>query len=155
MKNIILLLIGLFLVQLSFVYEVAAQENQGGAKLVFEKEREELGSMFVDELKHTEIKIKFSNKGDEPLVLSQVRGCCGTRIVDYTRTPILPGDDGEINISFRLASRAHKVSRTVTVLSNDRSGASIYRLVGEVFDRTDNFDPTKSDAMAPSTIKVN
>jgi hypothetical protein len=154
MKKILLILVGLFLIQSSFVNVISAQENQSGAKLVFEKEREELGNMFVDELKHTELKIKFKNEGDEPLVLSQVRGCCGTRIVDWPRTPLLPGEEGEIQISFRLASRAHKVSRTVTVLSNDRSGASIYRLVGEVMDRAD-FDPSKSDVMAPTSSKDN
>ncbi len=91
------------------------------------------------------MEIKFTNDGDQPLVLSQVRGCCGTRIVDWPRTPVLPGEEGTINISFRLASRAHKVSRTVTVVSNNNSGASHYRIVGEVVERKfQQLDPAKS-----------
>lgn len=131
---------------------LAQQASQKGPVLSFEKEREELGKMYLDELKREEIEIKFTNEGDQPLVLSQVRGCCGTRIVDWPRTPILPGEEGVINVSFRLASRVHKVSRTVTVLSNNSAGASIYRLVGEVVDRsTEAFEPAKSEAMAPTS----
>lgn len=127
---------------------MAQQKNQKGAVFAFEKEREDLGTMYVDELKQTNMEIKFSNDGDQPLVLSQVRGCCGTRIVDWPRTPILPGEEGTINISFRLASRAHKVSRTVTAVSNNNSGASHYRIVGEVVERKfQQLDPAKSDLM--------
>jgi hypothetical protein len=127
---------------------MAQQKNQKGAVLSFEKEREDLGTMYVDELKQTNMKIKFTNEGDQPLVLSQVRGCCGTRIVDWPRTPVLPGEEGIINISYRLASRAHKVSRTVTVTSNNSSGTLHYRIVGEVIERsTQQLNPAKSDLM--------
>ncbi len=127
---------------------MAQQKIQKGAVFSFEKEREDLGTMYIDELKQTDLKIKFTNDGDQPLVLSQVRGCCGTRIVDWPRTPVLPGEEGIINISFRLASRAHKVSRTVTVVSNNKSGTLHYRIIGEVVERKlQQLNPAKSDLM--------
>jgi hypothetical protein len=125
---------------------LAQQKNQKGPVFSFEKEREDLGTMYVDELKQTNLEIKFTNDGDQPLVLSQVRGCCGTRIIDWPRTPILPGKEGTINVQFRLAARAHKVSRTVTAVSN--SGTAHYRIVGEVVERKfQQLDPAKSDLM--------
>lgn len=153
MKKMIFVLAAMMLMPFFTVHDALAQQaKQKGADLSFEKEREELGKMYLDELKREDLEIKFSNEGDQPLVLSQVRGCCGTRIVDWPRTPILPGEEGVIKVSFRLASRVHKVSRTVTVLSNNAGGASIYRIVGEVVDRsTEAFEPAKSEAMAPTS----
>ncbi len=153
MKKLIFVLAAIMLMPFISDHGVMAQQaKQKGAVLSFEKEREELGKMFIDELKREELEIKFTNEGDQPLVLSQVRGCCGTRIVDWPRSPILPGEEGIIKASYRLASRAHRVSRTVTVLSNNTGGASIYRIVGEVVDRsTEMFDPAKSDAMVPTS----
>ncbi len=156
MKKLFCFVGALLMIQFVFLNKAIAQDDVAkGPVLKFEKEREDLGNMYIDELKQTSIDIKFTNEGDQPLVLSQVRGCCGTRIVDWPRTPILPGDEGEISISFRLAPRAHKVSRTVTVLSNAPGGSSVYRIVGQVFDRSQQQFDTKSYAMAPSSDKSN
>ncbi len=140
------------LLSLQFGQLFAQQEQKKGAVLAFEKEREDLGTMFIDELKQTNLEIKFTNEGDQPLVISQVRGCCGTRIVDYPRTPVLPGEEGTINISYRLANRAHRVSRTVTVTSNNAEGSNVvYRLVGEVVDRAQQpLNMNREGAMIPT-----
>jgi hypothetical protein len=115
---------------------LAPAQEKGGPRLVFEKEREELGTLYTDALETFEKTIEFTNEGDAPLVLTNVRGCCGTRVTQWPRSPINPGEKGVINIVFRLAQRPHRVNRTVTVTSNDAtSPSSIYRMVGEVVER--------------------
>jgi hypothetical protein len=134
---------------LSFPISAFAQEK--GAKLEFVKEFEDLGKMYIDALELTRLTIEFTNSGDQPLVLSNVRGCCGTRIADYTKNPVLPGQKGNVIVEFRLAPRAHNVSRTVSILSNDADGMKVFRIRGEVLERDSAFNPAPTSTMAPRT----
>ena len=65
------------------------------------------------------VKIQVFNDGTVPLILQKVSGCCGTDIKDYTRAPILPGKEGEIQVYFRVEPKLQTISRTVTIISND------------------------------------
>ncbi|MBW6480706.1 MAG: DUF1573 domain-containing protein [Bacteroidales bacterium] len=131
-KSSIFVLVTFFIIALS-CNSVLAQEKKG-AKLKFEKESEQLGTLVTNELEPMKIKIEFENEGDEPLVLSYVRGCCGTRINDWTKEPIMPGEKGMIEAECRFAPRPQKVSRTVSVMSNDPAGMKVFRILGEVVD---------------------
>ncbi|MFW5708152.1 MAG: DUF1573 domain-containing protein [Bacteroidota bacterium] len=122
------------LLVLSFFVFFAAAQEKTGAKLSYAKEYEDLGELFVQELEPMKLEIEFTNEGDEPLIISTVRGCCGTRVKDYPKQPILPGEKGIIHVEFRLAPRPHKISRTVSVMSNDADGMKVYRIRGEVVD---------------------
>lgn len=115
-------------------FGLSAQEKKG-AKLEYVSEKTDLGTLYVDELEPVKMEIEFTNEGDEPLVVSSVRGCCGTRITDYTKKPILPNEKGFVKLEFRLAPRAHKISRRVSVMSNDPDGLKVYSIVGEVAER--------------------
>lgn len=45
-------------------------------------------------------KFVFTNNGNEPLVIQQVVSSCGCTASDYTKTPIKPGKQGEIIVSY-------------------------------------------------------
>ncbi len=127
-----------FVIMSVFVFFLVADlsaknvEEVEGPKLEFVKEAEELGEIKVNELEEYNLEIEFVNSGNEPLILSQVRGCCGTRIMEWPREPISPGDKGIIKVKFRLAPRPHNVSRVVTVLSNEPAGQKVFRIKGKV-----------------------
>lgn len=108
-----------------------AQESKG-AVLQFAENAKDLGTLYTNELEPVKMDIEFTNEGDEPLVISYVRGCCGTRIKNWTREPVLPGEKGMVSIEFRLAPRAHRISRTVNIMSNDPTGMKVFRIRGEV-----------------------
>ncbi len=110
-------------------------QERKGAKLKFEKEMELLDTLYIHELETQKLEIEFENDGDEPLILSYVRGCCGTRIKSWTKEPVMPGEKGKIEIEFRLAPRPHRISRTVSVMSNDPEGMKVYRISGEVAEQ--------------------
>ena len=109
--------------------------GQTGPVLQFDQKSIELGTLFSDEVGQTNLDISFTNTGDQPLVLSSARGCCGTRIVSWPREPIAPGEKGIISIEFRLQPRVQSVSRTVTVVSNDPEPQKIIRIRGQVVER--------------------
>ncbi|TVQ93681.1 MAG: DUF1573 domain-containing protein [Bacteroidetes bacterium] len=110
-------------------------QEKNSAKLKFEKDIEPLGTLFIHELETQKLEIEFENEGDEPLILSYVRGCCGTRIKSWTKEPVMPGEKGKIEIEFRLAPRPHRISRTVSVMSNDPEGMKVFRITGEVAEQ--------------------
>ncbi|MDY0201118.1 MAG: DUF1573 domain-containing protein [Tenuifilaceae bacterium] len=94
-----------------------------------------LGSISVDSVTEEtgNISIEAHNDGSLPLIINQVTGCCGTRITDWTREPIMPGQKGTIKIFFRISPTPQRISRTITVQSNAGNG-KIQRLaiLGEV-----------------------
>ncbi len=130
MKNVVIL----FLVMILGAGVALSQEKKG-PQLKWEKDRLDFGTVYLDDLPETKVDIKFSNDGDAPLLLSQVRACCGTRVNNWPREPILPGEEGIIEVEFRLAQRPHRISRTVTVTSNAESATSIFRIIGEAVER--------------------
>jgi hypothetical protein len=105
-----------------------------GPKFTYSKDVIDLGTLYADELDLTKIDIEFSNQGNQPLVVSQVRGCCGTRVTKWTTEPVNPEGKGTISIEFRLAPRAQNISRTVTATSNDPASNTIIRIIGKVVE---------------------
>ncbi len=132
---LILLLIGLFTV-FSMSDRCYAKASKGPQfEYTEEGNRIDLGTIYIDELEEINLEIEFENTGDEPLIISNVRACCGTRVKDYPKEPISPGDRGVIEVHFRLAPRPHNISRTVITQSNDPDGQKVLRISGEVADR--------------------
>ena len=68
-----------------------------------------------DLVEHT---YKFRNTGSNPLMIDDVIATCGCTIPSYTKTPITPGQNGEIKISFNSKGKAGNVSKSITVISN-------------------------------------
>ncbi len=119
-----------------FINFATAQEKKG-ARLEYTLEKAELGKIALDNLEPVKMEVEFVNEGDEPLVISNVRGCCGTRIKDYPKQPIMPGEKGIVNIEFRLAPRPHKISRRVSIMSNDERGMRVFRIQGQVVEKSE------------------
>lgn len=109
--------------------------GQTGPKLQFVEKTIELDTLYTDSLELVKLEIAFLNAGDQPLIVSNARGCCGTRIKNYTREPLNPGEKGTIQVEFRLAPRPQRISRTVTLTSNDETRVSIIRIKGTVVER--------------------
>ena len=42
----------------------------------------------------------FTNVGESPLVINQAVASCGCTVPEYTKTPILPGQKGEIKVTY-------------------------------------------------------
>lgn len=107
--------------------------DKKGPQLTFENDRHDYGTVSLDEMPDTKLAIRFTNTGDEPLIISNVRACCGTRVTQWPREPILPGEEQTINVEFRLAPRPQRISRSVTVnYNNEDRPTVIYRIVGQI-----------------------
>lgn len=107
-----------------------------GPQLSFAKPSHDYGTIYVDDMPEFKLAIEFSNTGSQPLILSSARACCGTQVTQWPREPINPGEKGKVDIQFRLAPRAQRISRTVTLTSNSETNpTAIFRIIGTVAER--------------------
>ncbi|WP_461095540.1 DUF1573 domain-containing protein [Spirosoma luteolum] len=82
---------------------------------------------------HKPVTARFAvtNEGAVPLLINRAKGSCGCTGVTFTKTPILPGQSGEVTATFNAAAPG-AFSKTVTVESNAADGVQTLRFTGEV-----------------------
>ncbi|WP_166384561.1 MULTISPECIES: DUF1573 domain-containing protein [unclassified Polaribacter] len=73
----------------------------------------------------------FSNIGDEPIVISRIQSSCGCTIPKKPEAPIMPGEKGEIKVSYD-TNRLGGFSKSITVFSNAKEGNKVIRIKGMV-----------------------
>ncbi len=117
-----------------FSVNLFSQNSVSGAILTFEKANHDYGKIDIEHIPEAKLTIKFSNTGNQPLVVSNVRGCCGTRVIDWTKEPIMPGKYGTVKIEFEILPKIQTINRTVTIMSNSVNSPDIYKIKGEVVE---------------------
>ncbi len=60
---------------------------------------------------------RFTNKGEEPIIITSAKGSCGCTVPTYPKEPILPGETGEIKVNYD-TNRMGPFTKTVTLTSN-------------------------------------
>nr|WP_321225217.1 DUF1573 domain-containing protein [uncultured Psychroserpens sp.] len=73
----------------------------------------------------------FTNTGDAPLLITNVKTSCGCTVPSYSKTPILPGQTGELNIKYD-TKRLGSFTKTITVTSNATGGNKILKIKGHI-----------------------
>lgn len=74
---------------------------------------------------------KFTNTGDNPLVVSSATAGCGCTVPKKPEAPIAPGESGEIEVEYN-GSGNGKISKNVTVLMNTETGKDILNISANV-----------------------
>lgn len=93
-----------------------AQENQASIK--FEKTTFNFGT-FKETDGVQKCVFTFVNEGNAPLVINQAVASCGCTVPSYTKTPILPGEKGEIKVTYNSAGRfPGHFKKTITIRTN-------------------------------------
>lgn len=73
----------------------------------------------------------FTNEGDAPLLITNVKTSCGCTVPSYSKAPILPGKTGELNIKYD-TKRLGAFTKTITVISNAEGGNKILKIKGNI-----------------------
>lgn len=72
----------------------------------------------------------FTNTGEAPLIIHQALASCGCTVPVYTKTPIKPGEKGEIAITYDGTGKFPGIfKKTITIRSNATN--DVVRLVVE------------------------
>lgn len=104
-----------------------AQSNP--AEFKFEKETHDFGKIVLG--KPATYDFKFTNVGDEPLVVSKLETTSGTTVADYTRTPVNKGESGIIKVTFNPTGEPLPFSKTIKVISNSKTPTKVLYIKGE------------------------
>ena len=101
------------------------------AVITFQKTTHDFGHFTED--KPVSYKFVFENTGNEPLVIQQAISSCGCTVANFTKSPINPGDKGEINVTYngkgKMPGRFKKV---ITIRTNASNSLARIYITGEM-----------------------
>ena len=75
----------------------------------------------------------FTNTGNAPLVISNVKSTCGCTVPKKPKEPIMPGETGEIEVKYD-TKRVNPIRKTITVFSNAETPTVALKIKGLVID---------------------
>lgn len=127
----------------------AAERDANSSKfpvIKFDKAEHDFGEIEANQ--NVETVFNYTNTGDTPLVITDIKSSCGCTIPqDWTKEPLNPGESGHFTVLFN-GSGANKVSKTITVTANTESGKETVRI--SAFVKSDpNAPVTPAQAQAP------
>ena len=73
----------------------------------------------------------FTNTGDSPLIIKDVKATCGCTVPAYPKEPIAPGESEIIKVTYN-AAKGGAFSKKVTVFTNTEEEAIVLMIKGEV-----------------------
>lgn len=76
----------------------------------------------------------FTNTGQTPLVLSNVRASCGCTVPTWPREPVLPGKDGTIKVVYN-TNLIGSFNKSISVNSNAKNKEVILNIKGSVIQK--------------------
>lgn len=135
MKNVMLILfVGLLSLGLS------AQEKV--AKIEFKTDVIDYGTI---EKGSDGVRVfEFTNTGDAPLIISNVKSTCGCTVPKKPDGPIMPGETGEISVKYD-TNRVNPIRKTITVTSNAETPTVALKIKGLVVDSSKENPLEKKD----------
>jgi len=91
--------------------------SEGIPKISFVEESYDFGRVLQGKI--VEHEFTFENKGTGDLFIKEVTTSCGCTAALVSDNVLSPGETGKIKVSYDSQGRAGKVSRTITIVSND------------------------------------
>lgn len=108
---------------------VAASAQSKPAEFKFDKESHDFGKIPLN--KPATIEFKFTNIGDQPLIITKVETTCGCTVPEYTQTPVKKGDAGVIKVTYNPTGTALPFSKSITITSNAKTPTKVLYIKGE------------------------
>jgi len=85
----------------------------------------------VEWKKPVTVSYSISNKGDKPLVLSNITTSCACAVAEWTKTPIAPGENGTVSVTYDAKALGH-FNKSVGIYSNSTPNLVYLNFKGEV-----------------------
>lgn len=76
----------------------------------------------------------FTNIGDAPLIISDIRASCGCTIPEKPLEPIMPGKKGEIKVHYD-TNRLGAFQKNITIFSNAKTAQYMVYIKGTVVNK--------------------
>ena len=72
----------------------------------------------------------LKNAGDKPLVVQEVNTSCGCTSVSYSKEPVQPGRELNLEVTYKAEHPEH-FNKTITVYCNTESSPLILKIMGD------------------------
>lgn len=90
-------------------------DNTDGPKIEFAEQEHDYGT--IQKGGDGNCEFTFTNNGNEPLILSNVKASCGCTVPTWTKEPVMPGKNGTIKVRYN-TNNVGGINKTITVTSN-------------------------------------
>lgn len=96
----------------------------------FESDNHEFG--VITEGEKVSYTFKFKNTGNAPLVISNASASCGCTVPEYTKTPVAPGEEGEVNVTFDSSGKSGMTTKSVTLIANTEPNTKVLKISADI-----------------------
>jgi hypothetical protein len=116
------------------LFAISAFGQQSRAAIDFEEKIHDFGELKEDDGKATH-SFNFTNTGEQPLIIHNVRASCGCTSPDWTKQPVQPGKTGSIKATFDPRNRPGNFNKSIVVTTNATEPSVVLRITGKVVAR--------------------
>ena len=124
----------LFLLVCSLVFTtMQAQNLTATAQGILDFESEVIDYGTIKKNADGERTFTFTNTGNAPIIITNVKTSCGCTVPTKPNGPIMPGEKAEIGVKYA-TNRIGAFSKTITVMSNASTSNKVLKIKGTVVD---------------------
>lgn len=116
----------------AFVLQVNAQSADSTLVIKFVSTIHDYGT--IEKGSDGSCNFVFTNTGQTPLVLSNVRASCGCTVPTWPREPILPGKEGSIKVVYN-TNLVGNFNKSISVSSNAKNKEVVLNIKGNVIQK--------------------
>ncbi len=120
-----------FIASFLFCTTLFAQQETTEEKGILQFESEVIDYGTIDYKADGVRAFKFTNVGNAPIVISNVKGSCGCTVPTKPKGAIMPGESAEIGVKYA-TNRVGAFSKTVLVTSNASKPTVVLKIKGTV-----------------------
>ncbi|NJN27670.1 MAG: DUF1573 domain-containing protein [Cyclobacteriaceae bacterium] len=106
------------------------------AQMTFEMTEYDFGSVKEGDI--VDYTFKFTNTGENMLVISKATATCGCTVPEWPKEPIKPGESGEIRVKFDSKGRKDLQTKYVNINANTKPEVTRLKLSGNVVSNEDS-----------------
>ncbi len=144
MKKLVFL-IGILVMTVGLAKAQDVKVSGNGPEIEFEKLVHDYGDVPYNG--NGECEFRFTNTGNEPLIIQKPKSSCGCTVPSWPKEPILPGQSDVIKVTYR-TTKVGTINKTVTVTSNAKENSTVVlRIKGKVLEQVMETLPEKENVM--------
>ena len=128
----------MILMTLMLVCGMTMTMAQKPAQIKFDKTTHNFGSFSESNPKVT-CTFTYTNVGEQPLVVNQAIASCGCTVPEYTKTPVQPGEKGEIKVTYNGAGKfPGHFKKSITIRTNGAVEMTRLYIEGDMTEAKEN-----------------
>ena len=140
MKKLVFL-IGVLVMMAGVAMAQEEKVSENGPEIEFEKLVHDYGDVQYNG--NGECEFRFTNTGNEPLILQKPKSSCGCTVPTWPKEPILPGESDVIKVTYK-TTKVGAINKSITVTSNAKTNATVVlRIKGTVLPQPTETLPEK------------